>query len=78
VTRQDRTLSGVALKKIETLLQGSAGQGRVRRVWPTVEPWTVESGLITPAVKLKYPRLDARFAQKIVKPYVGRVLCGAS
>jgi long-chain acyl-CoA synthetase len=78
VTQQDPTLTGFALKKIETLLQGFPGQARVRRVWLTLEPWTIENGLITPTLKLKRPRLEARFAQEIVKLYVGHALFDAS
>jgi long-chain acyl-CoA synthetase len=60
------------------LLQGFPGHARVRRVWLTLEPWTIENGLITPTMKLKRPRLEARFAREIAELYAGHVWFGSS
>jgi long-chain acyl-CoA synthetase len=43
----------------------------VRKFWLTLEPWTVENGLITPTMKLKRPVLEQRFAQQIRALYAG-------
>ncbi len=78
VTQQDPKLTSLALKKTEGLLQGFPGQARVRRIWLTLEPWTIENGLITPTMKLKRPRLEARFSQAIVELYAGHALFTSS
>lgn len=42
---------------------------RVRRVIASPEPWSVESGLATPTLKLKRPRVLERFASRIDAVY---------
>ena len=40
-----------------------------RAVWATLEPWTIENGLITPTLKLKRNALHARLAGEIEAVY---------
>jgi long-chain acyl-CoA synthetase len=40
-----------------------------RTVWCTLEPWTIENGLITPTLKLKRNALQARLADEIAATY---------
>lgn len=40
-----------------------------RAVWATLEPWTVENGLITPTLKLKRPVLQQRLGEQIAGIY---------
>jgi long-chain acyl-CoA synthetase len=42
---------------------------RVRRVVATREPWDIESGLLTPTLKLKRPLVAKRFAEQIEAAY---------
>ncbi len=42
---------------------------RVRRVIATREPWSVESGLLTPTLKLKRPMIVARYRDRIDAAY---------
>ena len=42
---------------------------RVRRVIATREPWDVDSGLLTPTLKLKRPLVAKRFAEQIEAAY---------
>jgi len=42
---------------------------RVRRVIATREPWDVDSGLLTPTLKLKRPLVAKRFAEQIEAVY---------
>jgi long-chain acyl-CoA synthetase len=42
---------------------------RVRRVVATREPWDIESGLLTPTLKLKRPLVAKRFAEQIDAAY---------
>ncbi|HUW37886.1 MAG TPA: long-chain fatty acid--CoA ligase, partial [Rhodocyclaceae bacterium] len=47
---------------------------RVREVWLTLEPWTIENGLITPTMKLKRMEIARRFAGEIRRLYSGHDL----
>ena len=42
---------------------------RVRRVIATREPWDIDSGLLTPTLKLKRPLVAKRFAEQIEAAY---------
>ncbi len=46
---------------------------QVRRFWVTLEPWTIANGLLTPTLKLKRPAIEHRFAEHILKLYVGHL-----
>jgi long-chain acyl-CoA synthetase len=57
------------LKRMKASLQGFPKYARVRAVHMTLEPWTVENGLLTPTMKLKRPEMEKRFADQIVALY---------
>lgn len=58
-----------ALKRIKATLHGFPKYARVRAVHMTLEPWTVENGLLTPTLKLKRPEMEKRFADQIAELY---------
>jgi len=70
----DTRLAEFALGLIQTLLQGFPGHARVRRVRLTLEPWTIDNGLITPTIKLKRPQLEAQFGREIAALYAGHAV----
>ena len=47
---------------------------RVRRVVATREPWTVESGLLTPTLKVKRERVQKKFSAEIERAYAAGAL----
>jgi long-chain acyl-CoA synthetase len=57
------------VKRVERRLERFPSYARVRRVWLTLEPWTIESGLITPTIKLKRADLARRYAREIATLY---------
>jgi long-chain acyl-CoA synthetase len=61
-----------ALARIERQLARFPSYARIRRVWLTLEPWTIENGLITPTLKLKRAELERRFATEIARLYEQR------
>jgi len=61
-----------ALARIERQLARFPSYARVRRVWLTLEPWTIENGLITPTLKLKRAELAQGFAGEIAQLYEQR------
>jgi long-chain acyl-CoA synthetase len=44
----------------------------VRETWLTLEPWTIENGLLTPTLKIKRAKIEQRFAQEIRELFVER------
>jgi long-chain acyl-CoA synthetase len=42
---------------------------KVRALWPTLEPWTLDNGLMTPTLKLKRTALQAKFAAPLSPLY---------
>ena len=60
-----------ALSKIKAALRGFPRHARVRAVYLTLEPWSVENGLITPTMKLKRSAIEQRFAEEITQLYAG-------
>jgi len=47
------------------------GYAQVRRITATLEPWTVENGLLTPTLKLRRSRVLERFHAEIDGMYEG-------
>jgi long-chain acyl-CoA synthetase len=62
-------LQAYLLKKIKGCLKDFPGYAKIRRVIPTLEPWTVDNGLLTPTLKAKRARILKRFADKIAAVY---------
>ena len=52
-------------KRITRRLHAFPGYAQVRRVALTLEPWTIENGLLTPPLKLHRGRSVAQFKRKI-------------
>ena len=60
--------------RIGALLRGFPAHAQVHQVWLTLQPWTIEDGLITPTMKLRRPKLERRFADDIRGLYAGHDL----
>ena len=59
------------LKRIDELGRQFPGYAHIRRVALTLEPWTVENGLITPTLKLKRNVICDKFSNIIDELYDG-------
>jgi len=51
------------------------GYGQVRRITATFEPWTIESGLLTPTLKLRRGQIMERYRNEFEKMYAGFEVC---
>jgi long-chain acyl-CoA synthetase len=60
-------VSAAALKRIGARLASFPAHARVRRIWLTLDPWTIEQGLITPTLKIRRLELETRFAGEIAQ-----------
>lgn len=58
-----------ALARIATQLRDFPAYAQVRAVWLSLEPWTVDNGLLTPTLKLKRPVMQQRHAAEIAALY---------
>jgi len=60
------------LARITTLLAALPRYAQVRAVHLTLEPWTIEAGLLTPTLKIKRKVLTPLFAKQLDELYAGR------
>jgi long-chain acyl-CoA synthetase len=56
-------------ERIDSLLRGFPSYAKVREVWLTLEPWTIESALVTPTLKLRRQQMEQQFAGRIASLY---------
>lgn len=71
---KDAAVRQAVLERMQARLSSFPSYARVRDVWLTLEPWTVESGLITPTLKLKRKRVLQQFAPQVDALYAEHTL----
>ena len=59
-------------QRVRKALAGFPIYATPRAIWATLEPWTVDNGLVTPTLKLKRTAIEERFAAQIRSIYDGR------
>ena len=57
--------------RVNAQMKDFPGYAQVRRVLVTLEPWSMENGLLTPTLKLKRPRVMEKFNAEIEQIYAG-------
>ncbi|RMG34545.1 MAG: long-chain fatty acid--CoA ligase [Gammaproteobacteria bacterium] len=68
--RHEKTHKAV-LQRVQRALKDFPGYAKIRRVHLTLEPWTVDNGLMTPTLKVKRPKVMERFTAEIEEMYDG-------
>jgi long-chain acyl-CoA synthetase len=68
---QDPRVLQAVNRRIKTALKDFPGYAKIRQAHLSLEPWTVEEGLITPTLKVKRARVLERHAQVIEAMYRG-------
>jgi long-chain acyl-CoA synthetase len=66
---EDERLEKKMLSRVQAQLHDFPGYAKVRRLLLTLEPWTVENGLLTPTLKLKRAGAMALFAAQLERIY---------
>ena len=61
----------LVLRRIAAQLVSFPGYAQVRRVCLTLEPWTIENGMLTPTMKLRRTQVMERFNAEIDRMYDG-------
>jgi len=64
-----RKIEKAILKRVSTRLKDFPGYAKIRRAHITLEPWTVDDGLLTPTLKVKRPKVMKKFAAEIEALY---------
>ncbi len=59
------------LQRVSTQIAEFPGYAQVRRITATLEPWTVENGLMTPTMKLRRAKVLEKFNAEIDQMYAG-------
>jgi len=65
----DKALHTTLIQKLRKLLHDFPAYARIRRISLTLDPWTVESGMMTPTMKLKRPQVIAHHQEDIDNMY---------
>jgi long-chain acyl-CoA synthetase len=60
------------INRIKAAVRGFPKYARVRGVHLTLDPWSVENGLLTPTLKLKRLEIKKRYADEITRLYSGQ------
>lgn len=57
------------LERVASTLRHFPGYAQIKNIYPTFDTWDVDSGLLTPTLKLKRNRLMERYAEQIEAMY---------
>lgn len=71
---EDGQVEQFLLDRISGLIHQFPGHAKVERVTATLESWSVESGLLTPTLKVKRPKVWEAFETRIERMYEGHDL----
>ena len=61
----DKKLQQHVIKMLRQALHEFPAYARIRRIHLSLQPWTIENGLLTPTLKVKRPAVMARYQQEI-------------
>jgi len=68
------SLQDEVLKRIETLTSDFPSYASIRKIFLTLEPWTIENGLVTPTMKLKRFEIENYLNREINKMYANHII----
>ena len=58
-------------RRVRTALRDFPGYAKIRQVSLSLEPWSVDDGLITPTLKVKRPKVLEHYAKEVAGMYRG-------
>ena len=67
----DPGLQKDVLRRIRDTLRDFPGFAKIRRVTLSLDPWSVENGLLTPTLKVKRGEVLRRYAEQVERIYAG-------
>lgn len=66
----DSRLISAALKRVKLRLNDFPGFAKIRRATLTLEPWSVDNGLMTPTMKIKRAKVLEVFSEEVERMYL--------
>lgn len=66
-----KIVESAILDRVKKRLSEFPGYAQIRKISVMLEPWTVDDGLLTPTLKIKRPKVMAKFAEQIEAMYEG-------
>jgi len=69
-----RDIERAVLQRVTARLKDFPGYAQIRKITMTLDPWSVDSGLLTPTLKIKRPKVMEKFYEEIDKMYQGHSL----
>jgi len=66
---QSKAVTNQIVRHLRTVLHDFPGYAKIRKVILTVDPWTVDNGILTPTLKVKRPKILALFEKEIKQIY---------
>ncbi len=69
---QNKAVQQRIIRHLRTVLHDFPGYAKIRKVILTLDPWTVDNGLLTPTLKVKRPIVLAQFKDDIERLYQGK------
>ncbi len=66
---EDNRVANAVLSRVGERLKEFPGYAKVRRLMLSLEPWTVDNGLLTPTLKVKRNRVLERFEKGVTRIY---------
>ena len=66
---KEKFVKKAMLARISKQIEAFPGFASIRRVHLSLEPWTVDNGLLTPTLKIKRPQIDMRYKEDIETLY---------
>lgn len=70
-TVRTKAVEELLLARIGAQMKAFPGYAQVRRVTASLEPWTVENGILTPTMKVKRAKVMEKFNAEIDEMYAG-------
>ncbi len=69
---KEKFVEKAILARIAKQIETFPGYATIRRAHLSLEPWTVDNGLLTPTLKIKRPQISMRYQEEIEALYASR------
>ena len=69
---RDTRVEKQVLQRVAEQIKEFPGYAKVRRVLLSLEPWSIENGMMTPTLKLKRSQVAVHFSKEVEQLYQGR------
>lgn len=70
----DEAVEKALLERVRRRTGGFPGYARIRRVGAILEPWTVQTGILTPTLKIKRAKVLATYRDQVDRLYAGHAV----